>query len=396
MVRDAELLEMLADIESDRVERKASLSDPDRIRQVICAFANDLPDHRKPGVLFIGANDDGSCANIPITDELLRTLADMRSDGRTLPFPVMTVQKRVLNGNAFAVVVVEPSDNPPLRYDGRVWIRVGPRRATATAEEERRLYEKRRSADLPFDQQPVSGASLADLDLDLFKRVYLPAAIARDVLDGNNRSLEQQLASLHFLTPTGIPNIASLLVFGKDPVSLIRGAYIQFVRFVGQEITNPIQHQKELSGPFPQILRQIDEIFDANISIASDVCAGAVEIQHPDYPIIALQQLIRNAVLHRTYEATHAPVKVYWFSDRIEIYSPGGLYGQVNPENFGQPNVTDYRNPLLAEAMKSLGFVQRFGMGIPLARKALADNDNPPLDLVPSPNAVLATVWRRP
>ncbi len=76
-----------------------------------------------------------------------------------------------------------------------------------------------------------------------------------------------------------------------------------------------------------------------------------------------MQQLVRNAVLHRTYETTNAPVRVYWYSDRIEIHSPGGLYGQVNPENFGQPQVTDYRNPLLAEAMKALGFVQRFGVG---------------------------------
>jgi ATP-dependent DNA helicase RecG len=43
----------------------------------------------------------------------------------------------------------------------------------------------------------------------------------------------------------------------------------------------------------------------------------------------------------------------------------------VTPENFGQPGVTDYRNPNLAEALRALGFVQRFGAGIAIARKAL-------------------------
>ena len=119
------------------------------------------------------------------------------------------------------------------------------------------------------------------------------------------------------------------------------------------------------------------------------------EIKRADYPIVALQQLARNAVLHRTYEATNAPARVYWFSDRIEIHSPGGLYGRVNAGNFGQPGVTDYRNPLLAEAMKVLGYVQRFGMGIPLARKELEKNGNPPLELAANPNAVLVTVRRR-
>ncbi len=68
---DSELEQLLCDLESDRVERKASVSDGDKIRQAICAFANDLPSHQNPGVVFIGANDDGTCAHLPITDQLL-------------------------------------------------------------------------------------------------------------------------------------------------------------------------------------------------------------------------------------------------------------------------------------------------------------------------------------
>jgi len=66
-----------------------------------------------------------------------------------------------------------------------------------------------------------------------------------------------------------------------------------------------------------------------------------------------------------------ATVRVYWFDDRIEIHNPGGPFGSVTPENFGQPGVTDYRNPNLAEALRALGYVQRFGAGIAIARKAL-------------------------
>jgi ATP-dependent DNA helicase RecG len=67
---NAELEALLFDVEADRVERKASLANTDRIREAICAFANDLPDHREPGVVFVGANDDGSCTELPITDQL--------------------------------------------------------------------------------------------------------------------------------------------------------------------------------------------------------------------------------------------------------------------------------------------------------------------------------------
>src|SRR5579863_473308 len=124
-MNDAELEELLADLESDRVERKASMSDPERVCQAICAFANDMPNHQLPGVVFIGANDDGTCAGLQVSDELLLNLAHMRSDGNIVPLPSITVQKRNLNGCDKAVVVVQPSFAPPVRFKGRVWIRVG-------------------------------------------------------------------------------------------------------------------------------------------------------------------------------------------------------------------------------------------------------------------------------
>jgi ATP-dependent DNA helicase RecG len=76
----------------------------------------------------------------------------------------------------------------------------------------------------------------------------------------------------------------------------------------------------------------------------------------------------------------------------VEIVSPGGPYGQVTPENFGQPGATDYRNPHLAEVMKNLGYVQRFGMGIPLARRELSQNGNPPPEFQVEATLVAATV----
>ena len=104
---DRELEELFRNIESDRVERKASLSDTSKVRQAICAFANDLPNYRQAGVVFVGVNDNGTCANLAITDELLRNLSDMRSDGNILPFPVLTVRKIIVDGCEIAAVIVE-------------------------------------------------------------------------------------------------------------------------------------------------------------------------------------------------------------------------------------------------------------------------------------------------
>ncbi len=395
-MHDCDLEALLEDLESDRVERKASPTDREKICQAICAFANDLPDHRLPGVIFVGVHDDGSCADLTITDEMLRGLADIRSNGNLLPFPSMTVQKKILRGCETVVIVVQPSDSPPVRYKGRVWIRVGPRRAIATAEEERRLAEKRRSKDLPFDIRPIDSASLDDLDEDLFVREYLPCAVAPDILEKNARSVGDQMASLRFLTaePPRAPTALGVLALGKDVLRYLPGAYIQFVRVEGVELTDPLK-PKPITGNLFDVLRRLDDLLEANLSVAVDVTAQRREVRQPDYPLVALQQLTRNAVLHRNYETSNAPVRITWFEDRIEIQNPGGLFGQVNRENFGRPGVTDYRNPHLAEVMANLGYVQKFGMGIPLARKALRDNGNPDPEFVIEDTYFLAVVRKR-
>jgi ATP-dependent DNA helicase RecG len=392
---NAELEALLLDVEADRVERKASLANSDRIREAICAFANDLPDHREPGVVFIGANDDGSCTALPITDQLLLTLADMRSDGNIVPFPSLTVQKRTLGNCEMAVVIVQPADAPPVRFQGRVWIRVGPRRAIATLEDERRLTEKRRARDLPFDMQPVRAATILDFDLDLFLRSYLPASVAPEVIAENRRSIEQQLASLRLVMSGAvepIPTVVGVLVLAKDPLQFIPGAYVQFLRIDGEKLTDPVRDGVALAGPLPELLQALEQKLEAHIETARDFTSGSVEVIRPDYPMVALQQLTRNAILHRSYEGTNAPVRINWFSDRIEILNPGGPFGQVNRGNFGMPGITDYRNSYLAEAMRNLGYVQKFGIGISLAKSELEKNGNPPIEFQVEDSYVLAIV----
>lgn len=397
MLPDEELERLMQDIESDRVERKESVSDTGKIRQAICAYANDMPGHGVPGVVFVGIKDDGSDAGLAITDGLLRQLADMRSDGNILPLPHMEVDKRTLDGCQVAVVLVHPSDAPPVRYNGRTWIRVGPRRATASLEEERLLNERRRAKDLPYDLSPLPFATLADLDQERFCREYVTSAFAPDIVEANERTTLQQLTSLRFagVDPPRHPTVTGMLVVGKMPAEFIPGAYVQFLRIDGTELTDPIVDQKEIHGPLSDLLQRLDDVLRANIRTAANLTSGTTEVRTSDYPIVALQQIVRNAVMHRNYETTNAPVRVTWFSDRIEIQNPGGPFGQVTVENFGTPGVTDYRNPTLAEALKTLGFVQRFGAGIPLARKSLADNGNPDMEFRIEANHVLAILRGR-
>ena len=194
----SELETLLADDESDRVERTISVTDSDKFSEAICAFANDMPNAGKPGYLFIAATPDGKASGAAITDELLQRLAAIRSDGNIQPLPVMNVQKWQLGGGDMAVVEVFPSDLPPVRYRGRTCIRVGPRRAQANPAEERILSERRIDRARTWDARVCWEAGLDDLALDRFTLSYRLNAVAYDVVEENDRPLDLQLASLRF------------------------------------------------------------------------------------------------------------------------------------------------------------------------------------------------------
>jgi ATP-dependent DNA helicase RecG len=391
-VNDAELADLITGPETERVERKQSMSDADKIREAICAFANDLPASGLPGVVAVGVDDGGSPGSLAITDRLLQQLSFMRDDGNIVPFPSMEVRRLAIHGADVAVAIVQPHSSPPVAFRGRVWIRVGPRRAIATPDEERMLIERRRLANLPFDSRPLASAGVGDLVLETFRTEILPQLVDHDVLADNHRPVEQQLAALRLIDPEGHATPTGLLVCGVEPEAHLPGAYLQFNRFDGTELVDPIVSTHRLSGPLPQIMREVDEVVRANVGTRVVFAGEEREQRRSDAPFDAIQQLVRNALIHRVYEGTNAPVRISWFRDRVEIHSPGGPYGQVTIETFGRPGVTDYRNPSLAGVLGQLGYVQRFGLGIAVARSALDKNGNPSLELVPTLTHVLAIV----
>ncbi len=395
VLTDAELEVLLADLESDRVERKQSMrgNAPDSVREAVCAFANDLAGHAKAGVVFIGVCDDGTpTPDFVVTDALLRQLADIKTDGNIAPPPSLLVEKRQLQGAELAVVTVWPCDTPPVRCRGRIHVRWGPRRGLASPQDERVLNERRRHRDRPFDVHPMPDASLDDLDSLRFEQEYLPALVARDVLLANNRSLEQKLAATKMVQSevTPVPTVLGLLVCGKSPSDWIFGAYTQFLRIAGTDLSSPILDEEVMHGTVADQIRRLEEKLEVHNWRKVEFSSVDKEKVEQDYALDALRQLVRNAYMHRSYESTNAPVRVYWFDDRIEIHSPGGPFGSVTMTNFGQPGVTDYRNPNLAEALRALGYVQRFGAGMTIAKKHLGSR----LEFQVQPEFVAAIISR--
>lgn len=178
-------------------------------------------------------------------------------------------------------------------------------------------------------------------------------------------------------------------MFGKRPAHFLPGAYVQYLRLDGDQLSDPVKVSRELGGNLIGMIRSLDALLDGILEARPIRVSTLRDETAWDYPAAPLREFLLNAVCHRNYES-NAPVRFYCYENRIEISNPGGLYGQASPENF--PRQTDYRNPILAEALKTLGFVNRFGRGVLDAQESLQRNGNEPARFAFDPASVTVQI----
>ena len=389
MITKEQLKELLYSDETYRVERTITTTNVDKLQEAICAFANDLPDSKKNGYLILGAYDDGRLSGLKVNDELMKNIAALRSNGNILPVPTMSVEKFSFPEGDLLVAEVTPSLMPPHRYRGRTFIRIGPRRDIATEAEERILIEKRTAYAATFDAVPCFTAKISDIDVDYIKNDYLPKMIDQEVLSEDTRDIKEQMAAIHLYDlEHDCPTYAALILFGKNPRYYMPGAYVQFVHFAGDNTGTEILNERRFEGSLSTMLPKLESFIRDAIVTARPVPISVLrEKTVYNYPYQALRELMMNACMHRDYQS-NMPIRLYQYNNHIEIMNAGGLYGEARPENF--PIVNDYRNPLVAEAMRGMKYVNMFNRGIKRVRELLNENNNPK----PEFNVNLITVFQ--
>jgi len=159
------------------------------------------------------------------------------------------------------------------------------------------------------------------------------------------------------------------------PDQYLPGAYVQYLKLNGTSLTEAPDDQAEITGDLLSVLRELDTRTKVNIHTTLVPVSVLREKAVSNYPEAAVRELMLNAILHRDY-LSNTPARFYWFSDRIEIQNPGGLFGEVTMNSL--TGRTSYRNPVIAEAMKTLGYINRYGRGIQRAYDTLSANGNPP------------------
>ena len=222
------------------------------------------------------------------------------------------------------------------------------------------------------DEQVVPNASLDDLDqarLDGYLDDLRRARPRAEYLHGDR---DETLERLHVVARDGAilrPTVAGLLVFGKYPQEFFPQLMITYVHYFGttREEETPqgerFLDNRRFEGPIPAMLEEA-EVYVLSALRKASLIEGLFRRDIPEYPLRALREALANAVAHRDYsgyvQSSYIEVRLY--ADRIEVKSPGGLFGNVTVDNLEDEHST--RNGRLMRLLEDVQVVENRGSGI--------------------------------
>ena len=228
------------------------------------------------------------------------------------------------------------------------------------------------------DERPVQRASLSTLNQDALQRYLLDRRVDRP---GFGRLDEAQQMEMLNITRDGVPSLAAMLNFGIYPQGYLPQLGITAVVVPGKEIGETAQgdaarflDNKRIEGTIAEMVEEALAFCKRNMKTRTiiDPQTGR-RTDQTEYPLSALREAILNALIHRDYSiyTEGTPVQLDFFTDRLEIHSPGSLYGRTTVEQLGYSR-PDLRNPALAVMAETLTDAENRYSGIPTIRREMA------------------------
>ncbi|RIK77613.1 hypothetical protein DCC62_09295 [candidate division KSB1 bacterium] len=230
----------------------------------------------------------------------------------------------------------------------------------------------------PFDETPVAGTTLADVDHEAFQKYF--EKISRQPIAAAGISVELLLEHTRVATTvneTQRLTVAGLLIFGREPQRYMPQSRISAVRFLGNDSTADRLHPQEMAGTLPQLVNQCGDYVKLYNGVYTQI-DGFVRREQPFCPPDVVREVVVNAVAHRDYSIAGSQIRLFFFDNHLEVRSPGRLPNSMTLESIRFYNY-ESRNPLLAQFLNRLGFMEEFGSGIPnMIRQMRAHNGTEP------------------
>lgn len=357
----SELTQIIARDEDSRHQFKANITNEISIARELVAFSNTLG-----GQLFIGVNDNGDISGLSRADmgRLTNLVSNAASQQVKPPINPITENIAHPDGMVMRVEVQEGMAKPYMDNDGVIWVKSGADKRKATAREEiQRMYQK--AGLIHSDEIPVPGLTVAHIHKIAFAEFFEKQF--GEALEEQELGLEQLLENLN-LCHQGNLNIAGALLFAKNVQTRLPTFIVKCVVYPGKDIdTSDYLDSQDIAGIMQQVFTDSLGFVLRNLRHIQDG-QNVNSLGKPEVPQIALEELIANALIHRDYFIS-APIRIFVFSDRIEIISPGHLPNHLTIENIKLGN-SNIRNPILASFATKLMPYRGLGNGVRRALKA--------------------------
>lgn len=227
------------------------------------------------------------------------------------------------------------------------------------------------------DERVIERAKMSLLDSDKVQGYLLRM---REERSGFSQLSEEQAYEMLAITREGKPTLAAILNFGLYPQGYFQQLAITAIVVPGKEIgdVSPdavrFLDNKRIEGTLPTMLKEAISFCKRNMRVQTIVDPNSGErVDKTEYPIEAIREAILNALIHRDYShfTEGTPIQINFFIDRLEIHSPGGLYGRMTVEDLGKSR-PDLRNPALATMSEFLLKTENRYSGIPTIRREMA------------------------
>jgi ATP-dependent DNA helicase RecG len=336
-------------IESETVELKKTTSE---IKEAIVSIVAMLNKHQH-GELFFGINNTGLVTGQNVTDKTLRDVSKAISDNiEPKIYPAISHLK--IEGKSCVKVRFKGSDVPYFAY-GRAYIRVADEDRQLSAKALEGMFLKKNRDKLRWDTEICKEAKLTDVSAQKVKSFLKNSGLKYD-------ALQNALEKLKLLVDGKLLN-AAVILFAKKPQVFFPNARLRCAVFGTTDTTFTIDMQ-DFEGDLFFLIAKAEEYILKNIHIGMRL-EGLRRVDVPEIDKAAFREAIINAFCHRDYREFDS-VNVAVFKDRVEIRSPGLLYGGLTIETIRTKMVSERRNELIAELFHRIHFIEKWGRGIKL------------------------------
>lgn len=372
---ELDLLQLLEKIQAQRAEsstleiKSAKGGTPEQLYDTLSSFSNQ----DDGGIFLFGVDEKNGFAEVGVYDaqDLQKHVAEQCEQMEPKVRPLFTVASK--EGKSFVAAEIPGIDvaDRPCYYRGRgrmkgSFVRVGDADEPMT-EYEIYSYEAFRKK-YQDDIRTVERATIGALDVVSLQEYLIGMKRDRPNLAALN---DDRICELLSITRDGVPTLSAIMLFGSYPQAYFPQLCITAISVPGEEIGaigsegDRFLDNKRIEGTLPEMLEGALAFVRKNMKVKTIIQDGK-RIDKTEYPMTAVREAVLNALIHRDYSihTEGKPIQIVMYRNRMEIVSPGGLYGRLRIDQLGKVQ-PDTRNPVLAVAMENLKKTENRYSGIP-------------------------------